>query len=100
MQFNRLTLMLATAAAPVLWGTTYLVFTQTLPVGHPLLVGALRALPAGVLLLLLGPGLPPDQLPDMVWASPDNSRYTVGLPRHWRRGRCGSHRLPAGRSGG
>jgi probable blue pigment (indigoidine) exporter len=51
--------MLATALAPVLWGTTYLVFTQTLPVGHPLLVGALRALPAGVLLMLLGPGLPP-----------------------------------------
>jgi len=59
MPFNRLAVMLATALAPVLWGTTYLVFTQTLPVGHPLLVGALRALPAGVLLMLLGPGLPP-----------------------------------------
>lgn len=59
MPINRLTVMLATALAPVLWGTTYLVFTQTLPVGHPLLVGALRALPAGVLLMLLGPGLPP-----------------------------------------
>jgi probable blue pigment (indigoidine) exporter len=57
--FNRLTVMLITALAPVLWGTTYLVFTQTLPVGHPLLVGALRALPAGVLLMLLGAGLPP-----------------------------------------
>ena len=59
MPFNRLTAMLATAVAPMLWGTTYLVFTQTLPVDHPLLVGALRALPAGVLLMLLGPGLPP-----------------------------------------
>lgn len=59
MPINRLTVMLATALAPVLWGTTYLVFTQTLPVGHPLLVGALRALPAGALLMLLGPGLPP-----------------------------------------
>lgn len=59
MPFHRLTVMLITAVAPVLWGTTYLVFTQTLPVGHPLLVGALRALPAGVLLMLLGPGLPP-----------------------------------------
>ena len=59
MPFNRFAVMLATALAPVLWGTTYIVFTQTLPVGHPLLVGALRALPAGVLLMLLGPGLPP-----------------------------------------
>ena len=59
MPFNRLIVMVVTAVAPVLWGTTYLVFTQTLPVGHPLLVGALRALPAGVLLMLLGPGLPP-----------------------------------------
>ena len=59
MPSNRLAVMLVTALAPILWGTTYLVFTQTLPVGHPLLVGALRALPAGVLLMLLGPGLPP-----------------------------------------
>lgn len=59
MPSNRLPAMFITALAPVLWGTTYLVFTQTLPVGHPLLVGALRALPAGVLLMLLGPGLPP-----------------------------------------
>lgn len=44
---------------PCLWGSTYIVFTQTLPVDHPLLVGALRALPAGLLLMALGPGLPP-----------------------------------------
>jgi probable blue pigment (indigoidine) exporter len=45
--------------APCLWGSTYIVFTQTLPVSHPLLVAALRALPAGILLMMLGPGLPP-----------------------------------------
>ncbi|WP_029010588.1 EamA family transporter [Azospirillum halopraeferens] len=56
---SRLPVILATLLAPVLWGTTYVVFTMTLPTGHPLLVGALRALPAGVLLMALGPGLPP-----------------------------------------
>lgn len=45
--------------APCFWGSTYIVFTQTLPVEHPLLVAALRALPAGILLMLLGAGLPP-----------------------------------------
>lgn len=52
-------ILFATILAPILWGSTYVVFTQTLPVEHPLLVGALRALPAGILLMLLGPGLPP-----------------------------------------
>ncbi|TDR89040.1 DMT family transporter [Enterovirga rhinocerotis] len=49
----------ATAIAPCLWGTTYIVFTTLLPVDHPLLVSALRALPAGLLLMALGAGLPP-----------------------------------------
>lgn len=53
------TTLLMTILVPCLWGSTYIVFTQTLPVDHPLLVGALRALPAGLLLMVLGPGLPP-----------------------------------------
>ncbi|MER6298765.1 EamA family transporter [Kitasatospora sp. NPDC001539] len=49
----------ATAAlAPAAWGTTYLVTTQLLPEGRPLLLAALRALPAGLLLLLIGRRLP------------------------------------------
>ncbi|WID97775.1 EamA family transporter [Bosea vestrisii] len=56
---NKTRILLATILAPLLWGSTYVIFTQTLPVEHPLLVGALRALPAGILLMLLGPGLPP-----------------------------------------
>ena len=51
--------LLTTILVPCIWGTTYIIFTQTLPVEHPLLVGALRALPAGLLLMALGPGLPP-----------------------------------------
>ncbi|WP_299867909.1 EamA family transporter [uncultured Hoeflea sp.] len=49
---------LITLLGPMLWGTTYAVFTETLPVSHPLLVGALRALPAGLILLALNPRLP------------------------------------------
>lgn len=51
--------LLTTILVPCIWGTTYIIFTQTLPVDHPLLVGALRALPAGLLLMALGAGLPP-----------------------------------------
>ncbi len=40
----------ATALAPAAWGTTYLVTTELLPPGRPLLAGALRALPAGLVL--------------------------------------------------
>lgn len=40
------------------WGTTYAVTQYTLPNWPPLLLGALRALPAGLLLLLVKPTLP------------------------------------------
>ncbi|MGW0657924.1 EamA family transporter [Streptodolium elevatio] len=48
----------AAALAPAAWGTTYLVTTELLPDGRPMLLAALRALPAGLLLLLLGRKLP------------------------------------------
>lgn len=48
----------ATALAPAAWGTTYLVTTELLPDGRPMLLAAMRALPAGLLLLLLGRKLP------------------------------------------
>ena len=38
---NRLTLLLLTSLAPISWGTTYLVTTEMLPAGHPLLAGLL-----------------------------------------------------------
>lgn len=40
-----------TALAPLVWGTTYLTTTELLPPGRPLLAAALRALPAGLLLV-------------------------------------------------
>lgn len=47
-----------TAIAPVTWGTTYLVTTQFLPPGIPLVSGVIRTLPAGLLLLLITRTLP------------------------------------------
>ena len=53
---------LLTAVAPLIWGSTYIVATTYLPGLDPLFVSALRALPAGVLLLLLT-----RQLPAGIW---------------------------------
>jgi len=50
---NQNFLVLTTAVAPVLWGTTYLTTTLFLPEDRPLLAATVRALPAGVLLLVL-----------------------------------------------
>ncbi|WP_029263518.1 MULTISPECIES: EamA family transporter [unclassified Microbacterium] len=55
---NRLMLVLLTALAPIAWGTTYLVTTELLPPGHPLFAGLLRALPAGLLAVLISRRLP------------------------------------------
>jgi probable blue pigment (indigoidine) exporter len=46
------------AFAPVVWGSTYVVTTELLPAGHPLFAGLLRALPAGLVALLLTRTLP------------------------------------------
>lgn len=47
-----------TASAPAIWGSTYLVTTEFLPDGYPLTAAMLRALPAGLLLLLMVRVLP------------------------------------------
>lgn len=47
-----------TALAPAMWGTTYLVTTEFLPPDRPLLTSLLRALPAGLLLILISRRLP------------------------------------------
>lgn len=46
------------ALAPVTWGATYLVTTEMLPPGRPLLAATMRALPAGLLVLLITKRLP------------------------------------------
>ncbi len=54
--------LLITAIAPLIWGSTYIVTTEFLPAGYPVTVAMLRALPAGLLLLLLV-----RQLPSGIW---------------------------------
>ncbi|PVH27465.1 EamA family transporter [Pararhodobacter oceanensis] len=56
---SRSTDILLTALAPAIWGSTYLVTTETLPAGYPITLAALRALPAGLLLLAITRCLPP-----------------------------------------
>lgn len=54
--------LLLTAIAPAIWGSTYIVTTEFLPDLAPLTVAMLRALPAGLLLLLFV-----RQLPTGIW---------------------------------
>jgi probable blue pigment (indigoidine) exporter len=48
----RLSDLLLTALAPMIWGTTYVVTTELLPPNHPLMAAALRSLPIGMLLII------------------------------------------------
>jgi len=49
---------LLTAVSPMVWGTTYIVTTHLLPEGHPLFAAMMRALPAGLIALLIARRLP------------------------------------------
>jgi probable blue pigment (indigoidine) exporter len=55
---NRLAIVLVTALAPAVWGSTYLVTTELLPPDRPLLAAVVRALPAGLALVALTRRLP------------------------------------------
>jgi probable blue pigment (indigoidine) exporter len=54
--------LLLTATAPAIWGSTYIVTTEFLPDFPPITVAMFRALPAGLLLLLIV-----RQLPTGIW---------------------------------
>ncbi len=49
---------LLTACAPVIWGSTYIVTSEFLPPDRPFTAALIRALPAGLLLLLITRQLP------------------------------------------
>lgn len=51
-------LILVTAIAPTLWGTTYFVTTELLPADRPFIAAFLRLLPAGIILVLISRHLP------------------------------------------
>ena len=59
---SRSGLLLQTALAPAIWGSTYIVTTEFLEGFPPITVALLRALPAGLLLLLIT-----RQLPKGIW---------------------------------
>ncbi len=59
---HRLSDVALTALAPLIWGSTYIVTVTFLPGLDPLLVSFLRAMPAGLLLLLFT-----RQLPEGIW---------------------------------
>ena len=55
-------LVLVTALVPTAWGLTYVVTTELLPPGRPLLTAVLRSLPAGVALAAVTRRRPPERI--------------------------------------
>ncbi len=80
-----------TAVAPAVWGTTYLVTTEWLPDGYPLSVAALRALPAGLMLLLVT-----RQFPQRDWISRLIVLGTLNFSIFWGLLFVAAYRLPGG----
>jgi probable blue pigment (indigoidine) exporter len=82
---------LLTAIAPAIWGSTYIVTTETLPAGYPLTVAMLRALPAGLLLLLIV-----RQLPRGIWWPRSFLLGALNFSFFWAMLFVSAYRLPGG----
>ncbi|WEX77676.1 EamA family transporter [Sinorhizobium numidicum] len=80
-----------TAVAPAIWGSTYLVTTELLPAGYPLTVAMLRALPAGLLLLLVV-----RQLPKGIWWPRTLLLGALNFSFFWAMLFVSAYRLPGG----
>lgn len=80
-----------TALAPMVWGSTYLVTTEFLPDGYPLTVALLRALPAGLLLLLIV-----RQVPGWDWAGKVFVLGALNFSIFWALLFVAAYRLPGG----
>lgn len=80
-----------TALAPAIWGTTYFVTTEFLPHGYPFHVAMLRALPAGVLLLLLV-----RKLPEGIWWPRSLILGALNFSFFWAMLFVSAYRLPGG----
>jgi probable blue pigment (indigoidine) exporter len=83
--------LLLTAIAPAIWGSTYIVTTELLPPGYPMTVAMLRALPAGLLLLLLV-----RQWPKGVWWWRVFILGALNFSFFWAMLFIGAYRLPGG----
>lgn len=82
---------LVTALAPAIWGTTYFVTTELLPHGYPFHVAMLRALPAGILLLLLV-----RKLPEGIWWPRSLILGALNFSFFWAMLFVSAYRLPGG----
>lgn len=87
----RTTDILLTALAPAIWGSTYLVTTVALPAGYPITMAALRALPAGLLLLALT-----GRLPSRAWLGRTFLLGGLNFSLFWVLLFVAAYRLPGG----
>lgn len=88
---NRNADLLLTALAPAIWGSTYVVTTLMLPPDYPLTVAMLRALPAGILLLLAV-----RQLPRGIWWLRAFTLGALNFSVFWALLFVAAYRLPGG----
>ena len=80
-----------TAVAPLVWGSTYYVTTEFLPEGYPVTMAALRALPAGPMLLILA-----RQLPRGIWWMRVFILGALNFTLFWALLFVAAYRLPGG----
>ena len=83
--------LLLTATAPAVWGSTYIVTTELLPAGYPLTVAMLRALPAGLLLLVIV-----RELPKGIWWPRTFLLGALNFSFFWAMLFVSAYRLPGG----
>lgn len=83
--------LLVIAIAPVVWGTSYIVTTTMLADWHPLTIATLRALPAGLILLLLV-----RELPRGIWWGRTFILGTLNFSIFWGLLFVAAQRLPGG----
>jgi probable blue pigment (indigoidine) exporter len=83
--------LLLTSLAPIIWGSTYFVTTEMLPYGYPITTSMLRALPAGLLLLLLV-----RQLPSVAWLGRIAILGALNFSVFWWLLFIAAYRLPGG----
>ncbi|PYE84783.1 EamA family transporter [Pseudoroseicyclus aestuarii] len=79
------------ASAPAVWGSTYIVTSELLPPGYPLTDAALRALPAGLLLMAVTRSLPP-----LAWLGRLAILGALNFAIFWAALFVAAYRLPGG----
>ncbi|WP_138468737.1 EamA family transporter [Poseidonocella sp. HB161398] len=88
---SRTTDALLAASAPAVWGSTYIVTTELLPPGYPLTDAALRALPAGLVLMAVT-----RQLPPLAWLGRLAVLGALNFSIFWAALFIAAYRLPGG----